>query len=219
MATLTDRQLREKIASRDVESLSDAELVALVLSGGSSGNSVEVAEKILDERPLKELSSLPLPSLRMTGGMGIKGAVPLAAAFELGRRVRTLESVETEVIQTSDDLRNIFEPMLSSLNYEEFWIVYLNSANRILEKNRVSQGGVQGTVVDHKIIVKRAVELLATGIVLVHNHPSGVAEPSPEDIALTGKVSLAASLFDIQILDHLIITKGSAFSFRAAKLL
>ncbi len=108
----------------------------------------------------------------------------------------------------------LFRPLLVGLQHEECWVVHLTASNRIIERQQVSRGGVQGTVVDFRLIVKRAIELLATRLVLVHNHPSGTAEPSAQDKQLTERIAAAASLFDIQLLDHLIIARGGNFSFR-----
>ena len=111
----------------------------------------------------------------------------------------------------------LFRPQLETLAYEECWAVYLTSSNRIIERQRISQGGVQGTVVDHRLVVKRA-ELLATQLVLIHNHPSGAAAPSPQDKVLTERVAQAAALFDIRLLDHIIIAREGDFSFLRAGL-
>ena len=118
----------------------------------------------------------------------------------------------------SDDVVALFRPQLETLAYEECWAVYLTSSNRIIERQRISQGGVQGTVVDHRLVVKRALELLATQLVLIHNHPSGAAAPSPQDKVLTERVAQAAALFDIRLLDHIIIAREGDFSFLRAGL-
>ena len=115
---------------------------------------------------------------------------------------------------TSDDVVRLFRPQLQRLAHEECWVVYLTSSNRIIERQRVSQGGVTGTVVDHRLIVKRALELLATQLILIHNHPSGTPEASGQDKALTERVARAAELFDIRLLDHIIIAREGDFSFR-----
>ena len=112
----------------------------------------------------------------------------------------------------------IMEPLLASLQHEECWALYLASSGRVVERLRISQGGVQATVVDCKLIIKRAIELLATQIVLVHNHPSGSAEPSRQDRELTERVAEAAKLFDMRLLDHVIISAGAHYSFRAHNL-
>ena len=118
------------------------------------------------------------------------------------------------VVTCSRDAYEYVKSFIADLDHEEFWVVYLTAGNRVLDRVRISQGGVTGTVVDHKIVVKRALELLAYSLILVHNHPSGVAQPSGEDRELTDKLAMAASLFDIHVLDHLIITDGAYFSFR-----
>ena len=114
---------------------------------------------------------------------------------------------------TSDDVVRLFRPQLERLAHEECWVVYLTASNRIIERQRVSQGGVTGTVVDHRLIVKRALELLATQLILIHNHPSGTPEASGQDKTLTERVARAAELFDIRLLDHIIIAREGDFSF------
>lgn len=122
-------------------------------------------------------------------------------------------------IGSSNDVVRIFRPLLTEMKHEECWCLYLNTGNRIVERQRVSQGGVQATVVDHRLVIKRALELLATQIILVHNHPSGAALPSEQDKILTKKIAEAAALFDIRLLDHLIIARGGEYSFRQNGLL
>jgi DNA repair protein RadC len=215
---MTDKQVREKLVARGPESLTDAELLAVLLQEGtlSHERTAELAEKILSdpENTLTALSRMDIRQLRMVEGIGIKRAALLSAALELGRRLALETACAPTSIRSNDDVLKIFQPQLSPLPHEEFWVLYLSSANTVLDKAKVSQGGVSATVVDHKLIVKRAVELLASGLILVHNHPSGVARPSSEDRFLTDKIELAASLFDIRVLDHLIITAGECFSFR-----
>jgi len=217
MARLTDKEVREKLAARGAESLTDAELVSIVIQEGSSGlSAVELAEKVLagNGRSLVQLGRMNLQHLRQYEGLGVKRAAWLSAALELGRRRQIEEAVEAQVITGDRDVVQMFQPLLAGLAHEEFWVLYLTTANRVIDRVRVSQGGISGTVVDHKLIVKRAIELLAASIILIHNHPSGAAEPSPEDLAVTGQLVRAASLFDIAVLDHLIISKESFFSFR-----
>ena len=112
-------------------------------------------------------------------------------------------------------MARIMEPQLGTLKHEECWALYLASSGRVLDRMRISQGGVQTTVVDCRLIIKRAIELLATQIVLVHNHPSGTTDPSRQDMDLTERVMEAARLFDIRLLDHVIIAQGARYSFRA----
>jgi len=217
MARLTDREVREKLAARGVESLTDAELVSIVIQEGSSGlSAVELAEKVLagNEHSLTQLGEMDLRRLRQCEGLGMKRAAWLSAALELGRRRQIEEAVEAQIITGDRDVVQMFQPLLAGLAHEEFWVLYLTTANRVIDRVRISQGGISGTVVDHKLIVKRAVELLAASIILIHNHPSGSAEPSSEDLTVTEQLIRAASLFDIAVLDHLIISKESFFSFR-----
>lgn len=215
---MTDKEVREKLVTRGVESLTDAELLSVILQEGTlgAGSSVVVAERILKnpEYSLTALSKMDIKRLRMIESMGVKRAALLSAALELGRRLACEKPDAPVTIRTNDDVLRIFHPQLSGLDYEEFWVLYLSSANTVIDKAKISQGGVSGTMVDHKLIVKKAVELLASSVILVHNHPSGVAKPSDDDKFLTDKIELAASLFDISVLDHLIVTSGGYFSFR-----
>lgn len=131
----------------------------------------------------------------------------------------TVSDTEVTCVSTDADVVRLMRPLMESMSHEECWVLYLTSSNRLIERQRVSQGGVQATVVDHRLIVKRALELLSTQIILVHNHPSGAAEPSPADKTLTQKVADAAALFDIRLLDHVIISREGNFSFRREHLL
>ena len=212
-----DREVRDKLITQGVEALTDAELISVLLQdAGGPHQTVNTAQKLLDSSGgnLKQLSRMDIRRLRMAEGLGIKRAALLTAAFELGRRCRGCDGESPVVIGNNEDVIKIFRPQIASLPHEEFWVLFLSSANTVIGKTRVSQGGVSGTVVDHRLIVKRAVELLSSGIILVHNHPSGVAIPSDEDRSLTEKIREAAGLFDISILDHMIITSGECFSFR-----
>ena len=201
--------LYDKALSRGIASLSDEELLTLLVEEPgvaasvlrSSGGSLA---SVAAEEPAR---------LRMVGGLGRNRALRLLAAAEFGRRVAESRAGEADVIATSDDVVHLFRPKLQRLDHEECWVLYLTSSNRIVERQRVSQGGVQGTVVDHRLIIKRALELLATQLIMVHNHPSGAAEPSPQDKVLTERIARAAALFDIRLLDHLIISREGDFSF------
>ena len=204
------QEIRNKMTARGVEALDDRELLALLTEDEA------LAEVLLTTYggSLARLSAEAEARLRMVGGMGLKRARMLLLAAEFGRRVAAAGNGESEFIATSDDVVRIFRAQLERLPHEECWAVYLTSSNRIIERQRVSQGGVTGTVVDHRLIVKRALELLATQLILIHNHPSGTPEASPQDKALTDRVARAAALFDIRLLDHLIIARDGDFSFR-----
>lgn len=205
----------DKMAVRGVAALSDRELLT-VLAGDE-----HLADALLDAAggSLARLAAEDTARLRMVGGLGLRRARVLAAAAEFGRRVAEARTGEAEVIRESDDVVRLFRAQLEGLAHEECWAVYLTASNRIIERQRVSQGGVQATVVDHRLIVKRALELLATQLILIHNHPSGAAEASPQDRTLTEKVARAAALFDIRLLDHIIIAREGDFSFLRAGLL
>ena len=208
------KSIRDKIAVRGVGELSDAELLAVVIEDK------ELAGKILSEcGSLAAIVRMELPRLRMIEGLGLRRAEKIAASAELGRRLAAAEAQHVDSIATSDDIVRIFRPIVEGLSHEECWVLFLTNSNRIIERQRVSQGGVQATIVDNRLIVKRALELLSTQVVLVHNHPSGTAEPSEADIVLTRKVREAAALFDIRLLDHIIIAGASSYSFRSSGLL
>lgn len=201
--------LYNKALSRGIASLSDEELLTLLVEEPG------VAASVLRScgGSLASVAAEEPARLRMVGGLGRNRALRLLAAAEFGRRVAESRAGEADVIATSDDVVHLFRPKLQRLDHEECWVLYLTSSNRIVERQRVSQGGVQGTVVDHRLIIKRALELLATQLIMVHNHPSGAAEPSPQDKVLTERIARAAALFDIRLLDHLIISREGDFSF------
>ena len=213
------KNLHDKLASRGAASLSDEELLALMLE--SSNDSRD--PKILASNLIATYGSLhgvlhqELGRLRMAEGMGLRRAELLMVAGELGRRVASCSDVVVEKISTDADVVRLMRAQVELLSHEECWVLYLTSSNRIIERQRVSQGGVQATVVDHRLIVKRALELLATQLILVHNHPSGAALPSDADKHLTKRVKEAAALFDIRLLDHVIISKEGDYSFRRAQ--
>jgi len=207
---------REKMLNQGRHSLTDSELLAILLrSGSGSETAVELARKILNsvENDLSKLSRLTVADLSKFKGVGEVKALTIMAALEIGRRRRTSEAIQTLKIGSSQDAAAIFAPELSDLVYEEFWILLLNRANHIISKKMISKGGVTGTVVDPKLIFKQAIECTASGIVLCHNHPSGNKNPSDADISLTRKLKDAGILLDIQVLDHLIIAGNSYFSF------
>ncbi len=213
--------LIDKIRARGVESLDDKELLALVAGDGAGDeSSLRLATKILESSGgLGEVMHSDFSRLRMLAGMGAMKAARLVATSELARRMAQINAQQRNSITSESDVVALFRPRLEVLQHEECWALFLSSANGILEQMRVSQGGVQATVVDHRLVVKRALELLATRIILVHNHPSGNAEPSQQDKSLTSKILKAAELFDIQLLDHIIIARSGSFSFRAAGLI
>lgn len=210
------KNLHSKLASRGAASLSDEELLALLVESGSDNRDPkQVAAGVMAEYgSLQGVAKAELGRLRMVEGIGLRRAERLLVAMELGRRVAACNAQEVMKISTDADVVALMRPQMESLMHEECWVLYLTSSNRLIEQQRVSQGGVQATVVDHRLIVKRALELLATQIILVHNHPSGAAQPSQADRLLTSRVAEAAALFDIKVLDHVIISREGSFSFR-----
>lgn len=203
------KNLHDKLAARGARALTDEELLALLTDDLRTARELLAAA----DGSLARLAAEELTRLRMMGGLGLHRARRLAAAAEFGRRVAAAQAEETRTIAGSDDVVRLFRPQLEDLRHEECWVLHLSGSNRILERQRVSQGGVDCTVVDHRLIVKRALELLATRLILVHNHPSGSAEPSPQDKVLTERVAQAAALFDIRLVDHLVIARQGHFSF------
>lgn len=204
-------QLIDKMEVRGLASLTDRELLSLLVGDERLADALLAACG-----SLAQLASEERARLRMVGGLGLKRAQQLHLAAEFGRRVAAAQGEQNPVIDSSDAVVTLMRPQLERLPYEECWALYLTSSNRLIERSRISQGGVQGTVVDHRLVVKRALELLATKLILVHNHPSGAAMPSEQDRQLTRRISEAAALFDIRLLDHLIISREGDFSFRRA---
>ncbi|WP_297851965.1 JAB domain-containing protein, partial [uncultured Alistipes sp.] len=156
------KQIAEKLAARGAAALTDAELLALLVGDRALADALLASQS----GSLARLASQPEARLRMIGGLGLQRARLLAACTELGRRLALARAEEADVVATSDDVVRLFRPRIEHLAYEECWALYLTSSNRIIERQRVSQGGVQGTVVDHRLVVKRALELLATQLIL-----------------------------------------------------
>ncbi len=211
----------DKFIMRGASSLSDAELLSLLLEEDESRDERKdgsLSQHLLDHfsGSLKQIGSAEVSRLRMVDGMGLRRAIRLSIAAEWGRRISVSAGVDQIFISNSSDVIQIFRPMLESLGHEECWILYLNSSNGVIEQQRISQGGITTTVVDHRLIVKRALELLATKIVMIHNHPAGSSEPSSEDNYLTQRIKDAAALFDIVLLDHIIISRGGDYSYKRA---
>lgn len=204
------KQIREKVAIRGTGVLSDQELLTLLVEDTT------LAEKILAEcGSLSAIAQLAPSRLRMVAGMGLRNADKLQVAMEFGRRIAATKNTTSEAITSSNDIVDVMRPQLKELKHEECWAIYLTSSNHIVEQSRISQGGVQATIVDHRIIVKRAIELLTPHLILVHNHPSGSTTPSEADITLTRNLKAACELFNIQLLDHIIISDTSHYSFKS----
>ncbi len=211
-----DDRPREKMQRKGAASLSDAELLAILIRvGNASETAVEVAQRLLGmvNNSLNELARLSLSQLTRVKGIGKTKAITIQAALEIGRRRNAEGPANRERVFSSRSVIDLFQPLMADLPHEEFWALLLNKSNRIIDRVKVSQGGIGGTVVDPKLILKNAIEKLASALIVVHNHPSGNAQPSDKDIALTQKLKNASELFDISLLDHVIITDGECYSF------
>jgi len=215
-------QPREKLLNKGKEVLSDAELVAILISSGNrSESAVDLCKRILASvnNNLSELGKLTTKQLMNFNGIGEAKAVSIIAALELGRRRRGSEALERKKITSSRSVFELMQPVIGELPHEEFWIIYVNNSNKVIQKNQLSKGGITGTLVDVRLALKMALEVGAVGIVLAHNHPSGTLNPSKADITLTKKLKLASESLDIKVLDHLIITEKSYYSFADSNLL
>ncbi len=212
---LEDRP-REKMIQKGVGSLSDAELLAILIGSGTKNETaVAIAQRILStaSNNLGELGKFSLKEFTSIKGIGEAKAISIMAALELGRRRKRAEALDRQKIQSSADVVEIFQPLLADLPHEEFWVLYLNRANKIIDQSRITQGGTTGTIFDVKLIIKTAVEKLASSMIICHNHPSGNQKPSDQDINITKKLKEASALMDITLLDHIIITDKECFSF------
>lgn len=211
-----DDKPREKLLNKGRNSLSDAELVAILIGSGSRDESaVALSKRILASvnHQLGELGRLSIPQLMQFRGIGKAKAVTIAAALELGRRRRGEEAAKVARITGSRDVFELMQPLIGELPHEEFWIVYLNNANKVLHSVLLSKGGITGTLVDVRLVMKQALELGAVALILAHNHPSGTLKPSEADKLITRKLNKAAEALDLKILDHLIITERDYYSF------
>jgi len=211
-----DDRPREKLLKNGKNALSNAELIAILLGSGNTDESaVDLAQRVLNDADnnLIELSKFDISSLKKFKGIGDAKAISIVAALELGKRRREEETIKKNKITSSKDVFEIMQSVLSDLQYEQFWILLLSRSNKILKKINISDGGVSGTVADPKRIFKVALENLASGIILCHNHPSGNIQPSLEDKKITKKIKYGAKYFDIQLLDHIIIGDENYFSF------
>ena len=211
-----DDQPREKLLHKGKAALSDAELVAILIGSGTRNESaVDLCKRILAKanNNLSELGKLSIKQLMEFKGIGEAKAISIAAAMELGRRRRGEEALDQDKITSSSSVFELMQPILGELPHEEFWIIYLNNSNKVIKKDQLSKGGITGTLVDVRLVMKNAIELGATGIILVHNHPSGSLEPSIADKKLTAKLKVAGESLDIKVLDHIIITEARYFSF------
>jgi len=211
-----DDKPREKLMLKGKSVLSDAELIAILIGSGSRNESaVDLSKRILAsvENNLNALGKLSLPQLMQFKGIGEAKAISIIAALELGRRRRAEDTVELKKVTSSKIIFEIMQPIIGELPHEEFWIIYVNNSNKVISKSQLSKGGITGTLVDVRLVFKMALELGATGLILCHNHPSGALIPSDADKQITRKLKSAGDSLEIKVLDHLIVTETSYYSF------
>lgn len=211
-----DDRPREKLVLKGKTALSDAELVAILIGSGSRNESaVNLAKRILAsiDNNLNTLGKLSVSDLQKFKGIGEAKAISIITALELGRRRRLEEALIVPKITSSKAVFEIMQPIIGELQHEEFWIIYLNNSNKVLYKEQLSKGGLTGTLVDVRLVFKKALDLFATAIILCHNHPSGKLQPSTADKSITQKLNQAGKTLDIKVLDHIIITENAYFSF------
>ena len=202
-----DDRPREKMLAKGISALSDAELLAILISTGTKSQSaLDLARAVLSsaENSLHLLGKRTVNDFTKIDGIGEAKAVTIMAALELGRRRRESD-LERREIKMSADVCELMQPIIGDLPHEEFWVLFLNRSNRLIDKALISSGGVSGTTVDVRIIMKKAIERLASSLILVHNHPSGNLTVSAEDKNITKRIADAAKLFDMNIMDHIII--------------
>lgn len=207
---------REKLLQKGVFSLSDTELLAIILGSGSRDESVvDLSQRILQSvnNNLNQLGKLSVNQLTQFKGIGEAKAISVVAALEMGKRRKAEEILQRDQIRCSKDVYECLHPLLCDLYHEEFWVIFLNRASKVIDKVKISQGGVSGTVVDAKIIYREALLRLATGVILCHNHPSGNATPSPEDDSITAQIQRGLQLLGMDLRDHIIVCDGKYYSY------
>jgi len=211
-----DDRPREKLLKKGKDSLSTAELIAILLGSGSrSESAVELAKRLFStyNNSINQLAKCSLIDLQKFKGIGEAKAITIAAALELSRRRESEKAIEKKKIQVPKDTFNLMKPIIGDLSHEEVWMIYLNSNSVILSYERHTVGGISVSATDVRLIMKRALELYATSLVIVHNHPSGKLIPSQQDVRFTQKMMKAGKVFDIGVLDHVIIAGQKYFSF------
>ncbi len=211
-----DDRPREKILLKGKENVSDAELIAILIgSGNRKESAVDLSKRILKavDGNFNQLAKLSIASLMKYNGIGEAKAITIITALELGKRRQFEQPLQYSKIASSKDVFKIMQPLIGDLQHEEFWILYLNNANKVIAKKQNSKGGLTATLVDIRLLFQEALTLSAVSIVVCHNHPSGQLNPSKADKELTQKIKDAGSTLDIKLLDHLIITEKTYFSF------
>jgi DNA repair protein RadC len=211
-----DDRPREKLLLKGAESLSDSELLAILIGNGTrSKTAIDLAKEILilGKNNLPELGKLTVKELMKVKGIGEAKAITVVAALEIGRRRQAMNYREKAVMTSSNDVANYLQSLLKDYRHEVFAVLFLNRANKINHFEIVSEGGITGTVADPRIILKKALEENAVSLILCHNHPSGSLKPSNADLELTKKIKEAAKFFDIKVIDHLIVSDAGYYSF------
>ena len=212
-----DDRPREKFLLKGKSTLSDSELLAILIGSGSRNESaVQLCQRILasSENNLNILGKMSVTQLTQFKGIGEAKAISIAAALELGRRRRAEDAIELKKITSSKAVFEIMQPIIGELPHEEFWVLYLNNSNKVIYKSQLSKGGITGTVVDIRLIFKMAFEQNATALILSHNHPSGKLIASEADLKITKKIKEAGQTLEVQVLDHIIITENGYLSFQ-----
>lgn len=207
---------REKLTRIGSRSMSDAELIAILIgSGNLDETAVELSRRILAsaDNNLNELGRKSIEYLQQFKGIGEAKAITIVAALELGKRRKESDIKIKSKITGSKDVADYFQPLLGDLNHEEFWILFLDRGNKIMDSFRISEGGISGTVIDVRKILKAAIEKQSSSIILCHNHPSGTLQPSDADLKITRKITDAGKIMDIPVMDHIIIGNDKYYSF------
>lgn len=211
-----DDRPREKMLDKGKASLSDAELIAIIIGTGNREESaVALSKRILlrFDHNLNALATMTIDDLMAFKGIGKSKAVSIMSAMELGKRRSLEHAKEKKKVNSSVAAFEIMQPFIGDLLHEEFWILFLNNANNLLDKSQLSKGGIHATLVDVRLIFKKAISKGATSIILCHNHPSGSLTPSHSDLQLTKKIIKGGELLDIKVLDHIIVSQHGYFSF------
>jgi DNA repair protein RadC len=208
---------REKMICKGASALSNTELLAILLRTGRGGmNVIDMARELLQsgDGSLNGIAGMSLERLKAISGIGPGKAVTIAAAFELGRRVN-IETAENccEHISSAKKVFRIMQPIMKDLDHEECWVIFLNKANRFIGKEMISRGGLDSTIIDNRSIIRKAIDRKATGLILVHNHPSGNRIPGETDKLQTIKLKNGAAVCEIQLVDHIIVAGNDYFSF------
>lgn len=211
-----DDRPREKLKNKGLDSLSDAELLTILMGTGNAKESaLDLAKRILAsvEFNLLSFSRLSLEDLQRFKGVGLAKAVRILAAVELGRRKELGAALKQKKLSSSASAAAVLRPLIGDLNHEEFWTLYLNNSNHLIAQRRISKGGLSGTVADPREVFRKALELKSTAIIIAHNHPSGSLNPSRADDALTRQMYDAGETLMVNVLDHIIVTDESYYSY------